>query len=212
MLTTTEAANRCGVSSRTLLRWLTAGQMPGQQTAGGHWRVAESALIGLLPPGQSRDASTLQVKGQRLCFAVIDDEQTHASALARVLALLAPEARIDTASDGVSAGLLLGLTRADVAFVDIEMPRMDGLELIRRVRATPELKETLFVVVSGRISPSRRKALSALGICDILAKPVRVDQLRRVVAKLTAGSNGPGAGAANDCRASSSPGGRTGDT
>lgn len=38
------AARRCGVSERTLKRWLYDGKMAGLKTRGGHWRIPESEI------------------------------------------------------------------------------------------------------------------------------------------------------------------------
>lgn len=176
LMSTSEVADRCGVSSRTVLRWLTQGDLVGVRTPGGHWRVEEAELEALQGDAESEDVGGATV-------LIIEDNATEAQALATLVPLLVPEARTEWAEDGVAAGLLLGTLRPRVAFVDIEMPRLDGEEVIRRAREIPVLDDTHFVVVSGRLTPERIEALEALGVQDILSKPVNPREVRMILSE-----------------------------
>lgn len=173
LLTTTEAARLCGVSPRTLLRWLTSGEMTGVRTAGGHWRLRESDLAGL-PREPGGGTSALRV-------VIIEDEPGQAQALATLVSILSPGARVERAEDGLAAGLLLAATRPHVAFVDIEMPLLDGIDVIRRARALDAVPHTRFVVVSGRLTEPRIEALRELGVRDILNKPIRPEAVETIL-------------------------------
>jgi two-component system, OmpR family, response regulator ChvI len=71
-------------------------------------------------------------------IALVDDDK---NILASVSMLLEQEAyHVSTFSDGAAALTALTITPPDLAILDIKMPRMDGLELLRRLRqANPEL-------------------------------------------------------------------------
>lgn len=172
-LTTTQAAERCAVSPRTMLRWLESGRVQATRTAGGHWRIPPDALRHLQP----RDRSD----GRGPTFAIIEDDPRQAHALRRLLQTLVPAARVEVAHDGLAAGLLLGRCRPDVAFVDIEMPGLDGFDVIRRASRVPELRDTRFVVVSGRLDDERRAVLETLPVWAVVAKPMRVERLAELV-------------------------------
>lgn len=64
--------------------------------------------------------------------------------------LATPEVTLDTAGDGAEALAKLQGGSYDLALVDLDMPVMDGFELIARVRADPALKHIPIVVVTGR--------------------------------------------------------------
>ena len=177
--TTTQAARRVGVSARTLLRWLEAGLLPGIQTAGGHWRIDRADLEAFLAGPQRDTAAPQPLGGPRI--RVVEDDPAHAAALARLLRLFSPLAQVHHAADGLSAALLLGTTLPHVAFVDIELPGMDGVALLRLARQQPALGNVQFVVVSGRLSAQRIDALQALGIQHILPKPLAPADVRRVL-------------------------------
>lgn len=177
LLTTTEAARRCGVTPRTMLRWLVNGEIQGTRSPGGHWRVDESAL----PTPQEGPANPLVPQSAQLHVAIIEDDASQAAALARLVGLFAPTASVHLASDGLMAGLVLGTARPDVAFVDIEMPGLDGVEVVRRARKVAALQHTRFVVLSGRLTPERIAALAEVGVPDVLRKPISPETLRGIL-------------------------------
>lgn len=121
-------------------------------------------------------------------FVLVEDEVEHAVAFKRLLQLLAPTASVEHASDGLSAGLLLGTIVPEVAFVDIELPGLDGIDVIRKALERPALTETEYVVVSAHLSEERVRELRALGIRHILSKPVTPEQVRSVLEALGLGA------------------------
>ncbi len=183
LLTTTEAARRCAVSARTMLRWVESGRVRGTRTAGGHWRIAPSALAHLVPAQRSAPGG--------LRFAIIEDDPREARALERLLLALRPGARVGIAHDGLAAGLLLGRTPPHVAFVDIEMPHLDGIEVIRRAVDVPGLCDTRFVVVSGHLDAARRAALSPLPVWELFDKPVQPGRVAALLDRLPVALRAP---------------------
>ncbi len=177
LLTTTEAARRVGVCSRTLLRWLSTGMLPGLQTPGGHWRIDERTLADFMAASERRTPGPLRV-------VIVEDEAAEAEALVRVVKLLSPGAVVAHADDGLAAGLVLGTTLPHVAFVDIEMPRLDGIEVVRRARHTRALMSTRFVAVSGRLTPQRVATLAQLGVTEVLRKPLRPEAVAAILEAL----------------------------
>jgi len=106
---------------------------------------------------------------------LVDDEPTVTYALSEVL-----DAH-DTvvASSGEEA--LGRLDGVDVVVTDLSMPGMDGLELLRRIRAEHPGLPVILLTARG----SERVAVTAMkaGAYDYLAKPFDVDELREVVAR-----------------------------
>ena len=73
--------------------------------------------------------------------------------------------------------------RPDVLLTDLGMPRMDGLELTRAIRADPLLGGTPIVMLSGHLHPGDTQPVLA-GVCAVLLKPCPNDRLRAVVQDL----------------------------
>jgi adenylate cyclase len=106
---------------------------------------------------------------------VVDDQRANVQIIAGVL-----EARgysVHTAANGVEALERLREIRPDVVVSDILMPKMDGYELCRRVRAAPETALLPVILVTSLEAPDERiKGLEA-GADDFLAKPVNWEEL-----------------------------------
>ena len=69
----------------------------------------------------------------------------------------------------------------DVAFVDLTLPDLDGIELVRRLRQSPRLRAVRFVALSGHEDPERKQRAVEVGFVRYLVKPVRVADLERVI-------------------------------
>ena len=76
--------------------------------------------------------------------------------------------------------------RPDVALIDIGLPRLDGYEVARRVRASGEAHRVFLVALTGYSQPADVKRAFAAGFDTHLVKPVDPDQLARVIATIPA--------------------------
>ncbi len=92
---------------------------------------------------------------------VVDDSAVMRQLICRTLRLtgLALE-RVEQAPDGEAALGALGRSSFDLALVDINMPVMDGEELIDRMRADPKLREIPVLVVSTESGQTRLARLT----------------------------------------------------
>lgn len=93
-------------------------------------------------------------------------------------------------SDNAETGLKLFLEqRYDVALLDIQMPKISGLDLLSRMRMHEALlgfgKRTPIIAVTSYASASDAKMFLDAGMDDYLAKPYRMEELKRLVAKWT---------------------------
>jgi two-component system response regulator HydG len=104
---------------------------------------------------------------------VVDDE---ANARRGMKALLEQEGfTVSTAADGAEALDLLASGSFDVVVTDLKMPRIDGLELLKRARQTYEDLPVVMVTAHGAVE-SAIAAMKA-GAEDYLEKPVQIDEL-----------------------------------
>lgn len=87
------------------------------------------------------------------------------------------------ARDGVEALELLEGGDADVIVTDIEMPRMDGFELLSSIRARPAIAQTPVVVLTSRSSDKHRGRAFELGADAYLVKPFQEQELIETVTR-----------------------------
>jgi CheY-like chemotaxis protein len=113
---------------------------------------------------------------------VVDDNSDAANSLAMWLALVGHEVRV--AHDGPSALEVARTFLPHMMFLDIGMPGMDGYEVARRVRKTPELENTVLVALTGWGQQEDRRRTSEAGFNRHLVKPPETTVLESLLATL----------------------------
>ena len=73
--------------------------------------------------------------------------------------------------------------RPAVMLSDIEMPRMDGFDLVRNVRADPKYASLPVIMITSRIAQKHRDYATELGVEHYLGKPFSEDELLSLVAR-----------------------------
>jgi CheY-like chemotaxis protein len=76
------------------------------------------------------------------------------------------------AKDGVYAFEKLRMMKPDLIFLDMNMPRMNGMEFLSRIKMIPQLNEIPVIVYSTYTSPSDRGKVTELGALKCIDKPV----------------------------------------
>lgn len=113
--------------------------------------------------------------------AVLIVEDSENSAATLEIALLGiPGVSVLLASSALEAlRILAGGCAVGAIVTDLNMPRMDGFELIRRVRQDRNLARTPIVVVSADTDPSTPDRIAQLGVSAYFPKPYSPAQVRR---------------------------------
>jgi chemosensory pili system protein ChpA (sensor histidine kinase/response regulator) len=88
------------------------------------------------------------------------------------------------AKDGIEALEKLREQVPDVMITDVEMPRMDGFDLTRNVRAEEHLKNLPIIMITSRTAEKHRQHASELGVDVFLGKPYEESELLRQIAAL----------------------------
>ncbi len=88
---------------------------------------------------------------------------------------------VDSAVDGHTGVALAQLRKPDVVICDIIMDRMHGFEVIQKLRARPELADTLVIMVSAKAYKPDMDRAKALGADHFVVKPFRCDDLLKLV-------------------------------
>ncbi|MCW2793037.1 MAG: mprA 3 [Nocardioides sp.] len=94
---------------------------------------------------------------------------------------------VDEAEDGQEAVDALGAKRYDLLLLDMSMPRLSGIDVVRWLHAHPDRLEGLSIVVVSAAAHEERPMLNELGVTLMLPKPVRIQQLSDVIDEVRAG-------------------------
>jgi PAS domain S-box-containing protein len=127
-------------------------------------------------PVQCEDASSQQP-------LILLAEDNEVNILTFTTYLEAKGYRVRLARNGTEALELARMEKPQLILMDIQMPGMDGLQAIRRIREDDELKETPIIALTALAMPGDRDRCLAAGANEYLAKPVH---LRLLVERVTA--------------------------
>ena len=89
------------------------------------------------------------------------------------------------AKDGVDALEQLGEVMPDVILSDIEMPRMDGFDLVRNIRADERLRGLPIIMITSRTADKHRNYALEIGANHYLGKPYDEVELLELVSGYT---------------------------
>jgi chemosensory pili system protein ChpA (sensor histidine kinase/response regulator) len=115
---------------------------------------------------------------------IVDDSLTVRKITGRLLSREGYQ--VITAKDGVDALETLVEVVPDVILSDIEMPRMDGFELARNIRADERLRQVPVIMISSRTAEKHRQHAADLGVNDFLGKPYQEEELLGLIADYVA--------------------------
>lgn len=193
--TTREAAERIGVSHRTVQMWVENGALQAWKTAGGHRRITHASVDALLakrqqslsgpaskpapssPPARPRSASA---EAALRSVLIVDDDAMLLRLYELEMSTWGMDLSVRKASNGIEALVRIGEARPDVLVSDLHMPGLDGLGMIRSLRSNPITAGMPLVVISGLDKPTVR----AMGLPEdvpYFTKPAPLAALRAAV-------------------------------
>jgi PAS domain S-box-containing protein len=122
--------------------------------------------------------------GVRLRVMVVEDNADIANSMALLLGVLGHDAEI--ARDGVEALNMASTFVPDVVLLDIGLPRMNGYDVARSLRALPTLRRTLLVACTGYGRDDDRERAREAGFDHHATKPVTAETLVEILRKAEA--------------------------
>ena len=110
---------------------------------------------------------------------IIEDTQEVIMMLADYLELVGY--KIVTAQDGVEGIAQAKLSHPDLILMDVQMPRMDGLEATRKLRSESEFKDTPIIALTALAMSSDRERCLAAGMDEYMSKPINLKALTKMI-------------------------------
>ncbi len=184
VMSTRDAAERLGVALRTVQLWVESGVLPAWKTAGGHRRIAKSAVEKLLE--ERRMAINGEVAKpdtpQPFRILVVEDEPDLLRLFTMVIEDWGLPVALRTATNGFEALVRIGEQCPDLLITDLNMPGMDGFRMIRSLRNFGEGLETLEIVAVTALGPQDIENRGGLpdGV-KVFIKPVPFAELEQLV-------------------------------
>jgi two-component system chemotaxis response regulator CheY len=115
---------------------------------------------------------------------IVDDSETVRTQVGRALGVAGFE--VVGASDGVEGLHCAQQSEFSLVLLDINMPRMGGLELLERLRQQAETKDVPVLVLTTEVQASMIQRAKSAGAAGWIVKPVKMDQLVAAVSRVAA--------------------------
>lgn len=180
--TTGEIANFCGVTLRTVIRWIEKGHLKGYKLPGrGNNRVLPHDLLEFLQQQNMPIPDELKNQPKRDKVLIVDDDEAMARAIQRVVTRM--KLKNDIAFDGFEAGHKIHSFAPTLLLLDLQMPGIDGYKIITKVRSTEQFQQIKIVVISGAEQSKLDKAIE-LGADACVGKPFVNEELQQLIEKL----------------------------
>ena len=179
---TREAADRLGVSLRTVQLWSEAGLLRAWKTPGGHRRILTASVDELL---QRREGVTGRQAPRGLYEVLVVEDQADFRQLFELhLRSWGLPIQLTGAPSGFEALLQMGASRPDLLITDLRMPGIDGFEMLRALKASGALGELEIIVVTA-LTPHTISERGGLpdGV-TVLYKPLQFADLRQRLSEL----------------------------
>jgi excisionase family DNA binding protein len=196
--TTREAAQILGISLKTAQLWSESGLLEAWRTEGGHRRIMRRSVEALLassdqplsaPHGRLPKGSTHKNRFQVL---VAEDDPLLQRVYAASLGNWAIKPEVNIANNGFEALLQIGRAAPDLLITDLNMPGVDGFQMIKTLRSMPGLADMAIIVVTG-LDPNEIGDNGSLpASIPVFPKPVpfpKLEQLANDIARRKQSAN-----------------------
>lgn len=175
-LTTGEVARYCHVTVNGVKKWITDRKLHAFQLPGGHYRVAKRDFLEFLVkyniPIEDDFFSDL-----RWHILVVDDEESIVKLVKSLLERADKSYVVETAIDGYDALMKVGEFKPDLLILDMRMPRVDGFEVVRRLRENPQTQHIKLITITGEMHDDVIERVKTLDVDACMFKPLDSEKL-----------------------------------
>jgi excisionase family DNA binding protein len=174
---TREAADRLGVSLRTVQLWSEAGLLRAWKTPGGHRRILTASIDELLR--RRAGDSARRPPGGRFKVLVVEDEPDFRQLFELHLRSWELPIHLTSVPSGFDALMQIGASRPDLLITDLRMPGIDGFEMLRALKAAGTISELEILVVTALTEHTIAERGGLPPGVTVLYKPLRFAELRQ---------------------------------
>lgn len=175
LFTTHDISRMLQVDPSTVSKWIDRGMLIAFRTPGGHRRVRSGDLRSFLLAHEMPVPEELGSDVIRLL--VVDDEKQVLDTIKRQFKAFSGQIDVTTTTSGVEAVLLVAETKPHGVLIDLNMPDLDGYEVVRRITARKQFEGVRLITMTSRHTQEAVSESLKAGAAACLAKPVQVEQV-----------------------------------
>lgn len=191
---TSEAAAILGVSVSTIQGLVESGALLAWKTRGGHRRIPRDSILAVqkhtkLPDldntaAPEKPAALAETLHRTLDIMIVEDDPFVAKIYQGALSKFAPLFQLRTCTDGVSALLEIGKQLPDFIILDLDIPNVNGLEMLKSFQNYAARKAIQVLVVTGLEQETLAEHQPLLQHYTVVAKPISSEFLNGYLACL----------------------------
>jgi excisionase family DNA binding protein len=206
VLTTGETAKYCGVNFRTIIRWIEKGYLEAYKLPGrGDNRIKVESLLRFMQENNMPIPAELSGQGasevaqnevkslpqkssdpeeqtkQSNKILVVEDESLMAKSIQRTLLRAGYE--VELASNGIEAGIKIEKFKPAFVTLDIQMPGMNGVQVLQAIRENIDYKHIKVLIVSAN-ADTYREQIEQHGVEGVIEKPFKSEELLSKLAQM----------------------------
>lgn len=184
---TSEAAQRLGLSLGTVQQMVENGVLEGWKTAGGHRRILLTSLERFISKAQTghRPAQAVRRSGP-LKFLIAEDDLALQKLYEHSIESWNLPIELKVVSNGFDVLLEIGREAPDLLITDLRMPGLDGFEMIRRIRENDMASGMDIIAVSGLSADEIEQAGGLPDDVTLYGKPIPLKELNGYAQALVA--------------------------
>jgi DNA-binding response OmpR family regulator len=114
---------------------------------------------------------------------IVEDDEVAAEIFGQYASRAEANAEVDWCWNGVEAVVHVDKVRPDLIILDYMMPKLDGLDVVKQVRAGQGSKDAYIAVVSAFVDPEKEKQFLETGADEVLRKPIEFETMKTLIAK-----------------------------
>ncbi|MCP5181801.1 MAG: response regulator [Pseudomonadales bacterium] len=168
VLSPNEVAELLMVSPITVRQWAQKGLIDAHVTAGGHRRFTLEA-VRRFARERGLELPALPQAGRKVL--IVDDDAQLNQFLVALFSTEVEGVTVLSAADGFEAGRLVATHRPEVVLLDVMMPGIDGVDVCRRIKASPETAHIRVVGMTGFHTQEVAGRMLGAGAEALLKKP-----------------------------------------
>ena len=184
-LTTGDIARYCHTNMMQINRWIKKGALKAFRNPGGQHRITREEFRRLLVGNEMPVIEEFFQAQSRKKILVADDDQSVVEAIRYLLKAQPENYEVEVSRDGYETLIKSGDFKPDLLILDIRMPKIDGLEVCRRLRQNGDITAGLKrLAMTGNSDAYDRQLVMASGANDYILKPFDKNELLKHVGKL----------------------------
>lgn len=185
VLSTRQAAELLNVSLRTIQLWVETGALTAWKTPGGHRKVSLSSVERLLKSRKSViNSSSQNVKTNNRDFSIliVEDDEALRNLFYYYFSNWKIRVNLLFARDGFEGLTSLGKVQPNLVITDLLMPSIDGFEMIRHLKNSPEYSNIEIIVITGLTDDEIAKQGGLPEDVKLFHKPISFDEIESAIA------------------------------